>query len=373
MLGISAYLLSFLFVAFIGQRLPVKRACSFETAASFLLLFVFFGFRDLPILNDTAHYYGHFWSILESNWQSILDIDSSDRFEIGYQVFERIIASLSDNPYSIILISALIITVSNLLFIREYTSHIAISAFFFLTQMILLFQYSAIRQALAISLFYLAISQLIKRRIIVYAILIVIASTFHSSAWILLIIPIIIRIPFKTQNIVLFLIITILVSVFMAEIIDLMGLGTSDYIERDLHRETTAFGVLLQSLMMVILLVSSVSILRKTGISDIDRIFLWISLLGLVFSLLSYKLMIVGRFACYFTPFTSLCFIRAVFRRDFSIEGAKTTHPFLLYTVSFVLFLQILIVLKFRPEWYHLIPYSFYDFNVLHSTIDFGY
>jgi hypothetical protein len=35
--------------------------------------------------------------------------------------------------------------------------------------------------------------------------------------------------------------------------------------------------------------------------------------------------------------------------------------------------LRILIVLIYRDEWFHLVPYSFFDFSLEHQETLFGY
>ena len=373
MLGISLYLFAFVIIAFLGRSLPQKKQVSFESIASFILVFVLFGFRDLPILNDTAHYYAHFQEILGTDWGSVFSIDPDDRFEYGYQIFEKLVAKIFRNPYSIIFISALIITVTNIYFIKEYTVHVALAVYVYLTQMILLLQFSAIRQALAICCFYIAFKQLDKGKLLRYFILILLASSFHSSAIILLFVPIILRLPFNKRNVFIFILSSSLIAIFMMEIIRFLGFGGSDYFERDLNRDSTAIGVLLKIAVATVLIIVSVIQLHRTKISRIDRSLLWLSLLEVLFSVLSLRMMAIGRFASYFAPFTSLLFIRTAFKNTNSINRYRLNNPFVFNTILIVLYIQFIIVLEFRPEWYHLIPYSFYNFGTTHINIDFGY
>lgn len=374
MFVIVLYFISFLIIAFIGNHLRSEKRVSFETITSFMLLFIFFGFRDLPILNDTAHYYSHFQGLVVPNWDAVFSVDPYDRFEYGYQIFEKIIAKLFQDPYSIIMSSALIITVSNLQFIKKYTTHVALTVFVFLTQMILLFQYSAIRQSLAICCFYVAFRYLLNGKLLQYYILTLFAISFHSSAIILLIVPLIVRIPLNTKTIIVFVLAASVIGFYMTDIINLLGFGSSIYLETDLNRDTTALGALLKLILMVIFIVISLLLLRDTKIAFIDQSLIWLSLMGLIFSTLSLKLMIMGRFAGYFVPFTAILLIRAFFHRPSDTHGAEhSANSVVLGLILGVLFAQIIVVLTFRPEWYHLVPYSFYDFGMAHINVDFGY
>ena len=358
-------------VTFLGHFFSRKKGGkNFELFCSFLLLFVFFGFRDLPILNDTAHYYEHFRGVVCNSWRTLFSIDPYDRFEVGYQVYERLIARLFNNTYSIIICSAFLVTVSNLCFIKTYTKHIAISVFLFLTQMILLFQFSAIRQALAIGFFYLAFTQLMKNRYITYFLLVLLSFSFHSSAIILFFIPLLLKIPFNVRNVFIFIIAASFAAYFMVEIINYFGFGSSDYLEKDMNRETTALGVLLKMSLMLLLIVLSLFFLRGSNVSTINRALLWLSLLGILFSALSLRMMAMGRFSSYFAPFTIILFIRAAYQDD---NREYPQMPYLFGAVAFLFLIQLLVVLLFRPEWYHLVPYSFYDFDAYHFDTNFGY
>ena len=139
--------------------------------------------------------------MLSKYLDSVFEIDRFDRFEYGYQIFENILASIFKNPYSIIITSALIITLMNIYFIKKYTSQIAITVFVFLTQMILLFQYSAIRQALAICCFYVAFKYLLEGRLLRYFLLILLATSFHTSAIVLCFVPLLKKVPFNVKNV----------------------------------------------------------------------------------------------------------------------------------------------------------------------------
>ena len=57
---IILFCLSFLLVEYISWHFKGEKVQkNTQIVMCFLLLFIFFGFRDLPILNDTAHYYRH--------------------------------------------------------------------------------------------------------------------------------------------------------------------------------------------------------------------------------------------------------------------------------------------------------------------------
>ena len=151
---IILFCLSFLLVEYISWHFKGEKVQkNTQIVMCFLLLFIFFGFRDLPILNDTAHYYRHVRHLFSNTpfdntpWYTF---DSSSNFEEGFQIFLRIIGLvISKEPYSLIIITSFITTASLLWFLNKSTSHVAFAVFVLMTSTLLLGCYSAIRQSLS--------------------------------------------------------------------------------------------------------------------------------------------------------------------------------------------------------------------------------
>ena len=157
---IILFCLSFLLVEYISWHFKGEKVQkNTQIVMCFLLLFIFFGFRDLPILNDTAHYYRHVRHLFSNTpfdntpWYTF---DSSSNFEEGFQIFLRIIGLvISKEPYSLIIITSFITTASLLWFLNKSTSHVAFAVFVLMTSTLLLGCYSAIRQSLGVSVSYI--------------------------------------------------------------------------------------------------------------------------------------------------------------------------------------------------------------------------
>ena len=132
----------------------------YQVLLCFVLLFGFFGFRDIAVLNDTPHYYGSYYlKSLYTSYrnESIFAFHLSDKFEYGFQVLVHfLIKYVSRSPYTIIIFSAFVITISNLWFIQRKTQDVAMTCFFMLIGYVFFMQYCVIRQAFAIAIFYVA-------------------------------------------------------------------------------------------------------------------------------------------------------------------------------------------------------------------------
>ena len=97
-----------------AERKRPGAARLFQLVACFILLFGFFGFRDITVLNDTSHYYGFYYQkahVVSYINESIFSYHLSDTFEYGFQVLIHFLVKyVSNNPYTIILFSSFLIS-----------------------------------------------------------------------------------------------------------------------------------------------------------------------------------------------------------------------------------------------------------------------
>ena len=161
MLIIVLYFFSFVVVALVSRIF--KNAGTrklFEIVLCFCLLFGFFGFRDITVLNDTPHYYGTYYHLSQYNsylHSSVFGFSPALKFEWGYQVLMHILIKyVSRNPYTIILFSSFIFIWGNIRMIAKFTDKVALSAFILCISGVWLDQFSMIRQTIALLFFYQA-------------------------------------------------------------------------------------------------------------------------------------------------------------------------------------------------------------------------
>ena len=183
---IFIYFALFLGVHYISKTFSNPgKAQLFQLAACFILLFGFFGFRDITVLNDTSHYYGFYYQrthVARYLNETVFAYHITDKFEYGFQVLCHVLIKyVSKNPYTIIILSSLVITIGELWFFNRHSRHIAKMCFYFLIANLMFMHYCIIRQALAILLFYVAFEQLDKS-IKKYHLLVACACLFHISA-----------------------------------------------------------------------------------------------------------------------------------------------------------------------------------------------
>ena len=106
--------------------------------------------------------------------------------DIGFGILQMILQSFSKDPQFMIFTMALITNVLIVLVFYNYSRIFELSTYVYITGNTYLVSMNGIRQVLAASICFIAIKYLLERNFFKYALLIVIASTIHFSALIML-------------------------------------------------------------------------------------------------------------------------------------------------------------------------------------------
>lgn len=325
MILVLLYFTSFLLVAYFAESFDNEFAKRrFQQVSCFVLLFAFFGLRDLPILNDTAHYYGHFYRLTHYKSffdESIFHYNSSERFEYGYMVFLRFIGKyVSTDPYTIIIVSSLIVTIVNLKLISKNTKKIALTTFFFL--MTLISQFSTIRQSIAIALFYIAFHFLQRKNWGVYYVLVILAYMFHHSAIILLFFPLFTMMEISRRNIIITLTASIILALTIYPVLRYLSYTDSVYYNTNLAREKAPLAAIMDVSYIMMMLGSCYYMYRKFSVPLPQKLLVWAAIFSLCCRIISVPFLVFGRFNGYFIPYVYLFFV-------YMIDNQCLTPPLL--------------------------------------------
>lgn len=359
------------------MALPYKRSRRIQIFWGFTLLFVFFGFRDLPILNDTAHYYGHYYEMLSYlHPGDIFKNDPYERFEYGYQVLERLLATyVSRNPYTIIMFSSFVFTLCNVMLFKKYTQRVILTLFLFF---ITLAQYSAIRESFAIMVFYLAFESLLKKKYLNYYILVGVAYLFHRSALVLLVFPLLCGLRVTRMNVFMVIMGSIALGTMIFPLLQMVGMSDNIYFETASNRSTLPIGQFINTIFYGLMAFSSYKIWKRTPNVVIPKEFVWASVLVIGLSIVAIPFGIISRYTSYFIPYLYIMFVFYIehsmgYVMEMGNGGYSASKDVSYYYISqyamrwLVMFiilniLRFVIINTFKNEWSHLIPYSFFDF-----------
>jgi hypothetical protein len=331
------------------------KARLFQLTACFLLLFGFFGFRDITVLNDTSHYYGFYYQrahVARYLNETVFAYHVTDKFEYGFQVLCHILIKyVSKEPYTIIIFSSLVITLGELWFINRHTKDIAKVCFFFLIANLMFMHYCVIRQALAILFFYAAFEQLDKntRK---YHLLILCACMFHISAIFLFALPYIRRIQPSRRKALMAIAISVGLALTIFEVLSLLGLHDHPYYKAAIQRDSISIVGLADLALLTFILGICIWQHRRIGYQQADPTYFWMGVAAYCVSIVSLVFYPIARVNEYFWPFIILMLI-----------GYLDTSRLLRLVAIGVFLFKMIGVNTFRPEWLHVDNYKFYDFE----------
>jgi len=377
MILIFLYFLLFLVVHYISKQFKqVGSARLFQLVTCFVLLFGFFGFRDITVLNDTSHYYGFYYEkahIFSYKTEPFTTFHLLDKFEYGFQIFVHILIQyVSKNPYTIIIVSSFIITIGELWIIDKYARDIAKVCFFMLVASFFFTHYCVIRQALAILFFYGAYRYLEQQKTGKYYLLILCAGMFHYSAFFLLVIPILMRLKPTWKNATVILGITVLLAAFLFEILSLIGLRDHPYYQNAIQKDAISI-IGIADLVFMCIILSLCMIARKLNKAPIPSpLNFWICIMALCICLIALVVYPLSRINEYLWPFILFLLLRYIdptAMRNTSSNLQATSSNNLLRLIVVIIFASRLITINtIRPEWLHIDDYKLYDFSKTHHN-----
>lgn len=334
---------------------PHKNEALYIGLLVFIYLFIFSAFRNQSVCNDTLMYINHFNKIKPSK---ILSLNQEDKFEYGYQILENIIfLKVSKSPIVLLIITSFFIQMSNILFFFRNSKIFLFSIFLYIGLLNYFFTVSAIRQSIAIAFFNFAFLCLAKNKIILYIILILIAAQFHTSAYLLLLLPLLYKIKVNIKLIIIFFCTLLIVFIYLEDILGIFYIYFSYgkyYLERNWISESklgTIF-ILTTFFLGFLLIIKTYDFENYT---HKDKYMFLFYLLMISFWIFSLKISVLARYSQYFLP-TAIILISNSFCKIKNIIYKKNIQFFLICFIS----LQLALILIYRPEWFMVIPYKFY-------------
>lgn len=134
---------------------------------------------------DMYGYLGRFEYIASLRWRDLLS-ENVQHYERGYMLFNRLLGVLGDDYQILLFACALVCLVPVFVWICRNSEYPSLSLVIYLGLPCFLLNYSGLRQSLAIAITVSSIECIKDRKLIRFLILVALATTFHSSAWVFL-------------------------------------------------------------------------------------------------------------------------------------------------------------------------------------------
>ena len=333
----------------------------------FVLFFLVAGFRDSSVGADTSVYVNVYESIGLYDIPKFSEFFSS-RFEVGFIVFNKILYTISTS-YIFMLASYAFVTLFLYFYvIKKQSKDIFLSIFLFFAFMVYIYSLSNIRQSLAIALIMLSYHFFTKGRNWRAILSILLATCFHTSALIFLLVFFVRRIYLKRWMIILISLACIPLY-FMINSIMVYVVGYSEkyqgYLETEWFTAGNKLGLILKFVIVILIFLLGEIILKNTKLSLKENFLRNIVFIGVVFSFFNMNTALIGRFTMYFTTFILLYI-------PFIISKIKKDSYRIVVTMFILVFFMLYLysILIFRPDWNSVVPYKNVGYNYIVEFLD---
>lgn len=159
-----------------------------------LLLSLYAGIRHYSVGSDTKNYVRNFLNEIFP----ILSFNDDGR-EIGYQIFEYFILSLTHNYFWLLFLSAFIVVSCYLSFFKKYSNNYCLSVFIFITFNLYTFFFNGLRQGIAMAIAVWSLPYIIQKKPVKFILILIISSLIHQSSLVIILFYFILNLKFKLE------------------------------------------------------------------------------------------------------------------------------------------------------------------------------
>ncbi|WP_020062959.1 EpsG family protein [Bacillus sp. 123MFChir2] len=246
-------------------------------------------------IGDT-YFYMHAYTVTDFNWEYI-----QKNKDMGFNIFQMVLQRYTDDPQVMVFSTALITNVLIVFILYKYSRLIDLSLYVYITSGMYLTSMNGIRQYLAAAIIFAATKYILDGNWKKYILIVLLASTFHQSA--LVLIPIYFLIRRKawssTTFILLFLAVLIVIGFNQFSEVFFAAIGDTQYGHyKDFHEGGA--NILRVAVDAAPLILAYLGRKRLRELFPKSDYIVNLSLLGTVFMLISTQNWIFARFAIYF-------------------------------------------------------------------------
>lgn len=299
-------LLMFLFNAYLrSHKINAEKVFVFFM---FVFLFIIAALRSIDVGADT-YMYVNFFEIISNN--SFYDLSNGlvqlgvEQIETGYLFFNKLVSLLSVNSQMIIIANSFLVTMLLYKTLKIESKSVLMSTYLFITLGFFQTSMNTVRSMIAVLIAYIAIS-VYKRHRIKSLIIFGIAVSFHTSVFLLVIIPICDLIPLEKKYLKYYMLGIVMLYVVFAQIVSLLTLIVPDnylfYLDRaDEGLLDKLIPLIVHIIILGICLFFSNN--KKSCIKNQSKIWYFL-LFEILFYMISLRLVMFTRVAYLFSTYT---------------------------------------------------------------------
>lgn len=318
-----------------------------------LTMLIIQGFRAHTVGGDLFTYYTNYSWIKYEDFSVIFN----QRFEIGYGLFSYIYSNLNISfQVFIFTISLFNLTLLGI-FVYKYSEYPVISYMLYAVLSLYDFNFSGLRQSIAMSITLVGFHFIMKNKWVQFLFTIIIASLFHRTAIILLLLYPVINTKFRNTYKKLYIVIIIFIYLFADEIIRYIfsAFGTG---------RLFSFGGIGNDELFILFIFVAGLILNKIKKNNklFENLLLLVSI-SLIIQLLSTYHYFFARFNYYFSYYI-IIFVPMLFKEFLEVTSMKNKYQRFLIQFFMVIFFVILSLYYFnsrlRTNPHQILPHIFF-------------
>lgn len=316
---------------------------------AFVELQIVSGLR-LPLAGDTENYTNAFVDISNLSLAEVLNYG----YEKGFMFFLYLVSFISSKPQSIIFFSSLFLNILILNYIYKKSKAPWLSVIFYVTLMFFFNGMTVLRSMMACSILLYSNDYIVKRKLIKFLIILFVASSFHFSTIIYGVVYFLYPMQLKLKNFVFIATPLILLSFVILPILQIViqiHPRFTSYAEVDFYQ--SAYANVLEFLfnLFIFLFFAYCHKWKLKEIVELEKLYMWLAYLSVVFAFMSINVMIIIRFV----TLCSLIFV--VYITNVIKEMPMKRRQRWIMLFLFVTITKMVVILTYRPEWFFGEPF----------------
>lgn len=171
------------------------------------ILIIFAGFRTGAI-GDTGMYMHSYRLYVENPSMAKFDRDA------GFTILNLILIQISSDPQTLVFVTSLIINLLNVITLYKYSSYLELQIYIYITSGYLTVAMNGMRQCIAASILFIFTYLITKGRFKTYLVIVLLVSTIHASALIMIPVYFIVRQKAWSKTVIIMIILACIGVVF---------------------------------------------------------------------------------------------------------------------------------------------------------------
>lgn len=316
-----------------------------------IVIFLMFALRHYSVGSGDGEWYYRNWDYLSNiSFDKLSGALNHLDIEQGYTTVIWALSHIFSHPQFLFVLYGALVAISICVFLYRYCEELEVALVMFNCLGLFSFMVQGIRQGIAMCICLFAVEFCIKRKLIPFIFLVVLAMLFHASAVVFVVMYFLPILKIDVKSMIAFAICTFAGITVLDRLLHIGNTIINDSYSRG-DTELTSGGYI-TALIYIMIIVAAVIMLRGDEVKDTAiRLFFYMTLCGFVVFMLRYSINTIFQRLGYFFMFGQLIMLPKV------ISKFKGKNNFIARIIVVLLCLGIIV---YKSRYSVLIPYTFF-------------